>query len=598
MTLFKKNLKTLHKYDSGLARRFTDMPFPENVSVVESKTGHSTLKVDSINLHSVYRPLEEAARMVSGYSFKSNSSTIVYGLGFGYHVLQILEKTKSEVIVVEPLTSVFRAFLSYVDLEKFFPRVHFVVGEPPAKVANRHGKSCPNIYTHRPSFRLCGSYFNKIDKCIHVGEFLNLNRLRVMVINPIYGGSLPTAKHCFSAFKNLGHEVCSVDCEDYADSFKAIQEVTTIKKNAQVISERFLEMMSDIILSKAVEFKPDFILGMAQAPLRPATIERLKALDIPIAFWFVEDFRTLTYWKEVAGSYDYFFSIQRDSFFDELEEVGVKNYYYLPQACAPKVHAPLNLKFEERSKFEADLSFMGASYYNRRKAFPRLLDFDFKVWGTGWQKDNSIVRRLQNDNERVSTEDCVKIYNSAKVNLNLHSSTCHEEINHNGDFVNPRTFEIAACGGFQLVDERSELFELFDVGKEIVTYRSINELRELISYYLHNEKERKIIATNARARVLKDHTFETRLREMLLFIYQDKLELLQTRLESRQNGRDVLINQAGKNTELGKYIGRFKDKKQPTLREIIDNLEKQEGILSENELLLLMVDQVVKEVKG
>ena len=122
-----------------------------------------------------------------------------------------------------------------------------------------------------------------------------------------------------------------------------------------------MSFMNEIVLAKAAEFKPDLVLALAQAPLNPEGILRLKQLKIPVAFWFVEDYRTLPYWKDVAPYYDYFFTIQQDGFFEELKSIGVNNYYYLPQACNPSVHKPLNIFCEKSNPYDSEISFMGAS---------------------------------------------------------------------------------------------------------------------------------------------------------------------------------------------------------------------------------------------
>lgn len=320
-------------------------------------------------------------------------------------------------------------------------------------------------------------------------------------------------------------------------------------------------------------------------------------LQVPIAFWFVEDFRTLPYWKDVASSYDHFFTFQQGEFFDQLEAHGAKSVYYLPQACFPDIHRIHDLTPEEKKSYEADLSFMGAAYYNRRKTFPQLLDHDIKIWGTGWELESSLGQRVQNENKRVSSDETVKIYNAAKIHLNLHSSTFHESINPEGDFVNPRTFEIPACCGFQLVDQRSELKDLFRVGEEIITFNSVADLRKKIAYYLEHDEERKTIALNGRTRVLSEHTMEHRMTELLIYIFGDQVEALKQRLADRKEPLDVLIEQAGANTELVKFLEPFRGAPEFSLKTVIAHIAKGEGALTKPETLLLMVNQLVHEGK-
>ncbi len=595
MDFFEKNLELLRKVDPGLAQRVSAQPISENVKVVQSKSGEPVPQLNAISLHSIYRPVQEAEKLVTEFSETPNKTTVVMGLGFGYHILELLKKVKGKINVVEPLMTLFRVFLSEVDLTPFLPRVAFHIAEEPARVLSKIPSNDWNCFVHKASYRFSEKYYQLLEKASEVQDLLKGASLKVLVVNPIYGGSLPTAKFCSSALMNLGHEVVAVNCEDYAEAFFATKKVTKNLKNSEVLSKMFMNFMNEIIVAKAVDLQPDLILGLAQAPLSPEGIARLKTLGAPVAFWFVEDFRTLGYWEQVAQYYDHFFTIQRGTFFEELEKRGIKNYYYLPQACSPSIHRPLALEEEDRQKFSADLSFMGAAYYNRRQSFPRLLDYDFKIWGTEWDLGSAIGKKVQNNNQRVSTEDCVKVYNCGKINLNLHSSTFHQDVNPNGDFVNPRTFEIAACGGFQLVDERSELSDLFQPGEEIVTFKDIEDLKNKIDYYLENKEEREAIAAKSRIKAVSEHSFERRLEEMLVHIFQNSFETLKSKLDSRANKLEVLIEQAGEKSELGAYLKSFDSQSDFNLKTAVERIESEEGDLTQNELLLLMVDQVVKE---
>lgn len=595
MDLFKENLALLNSHDPSLARRVGGIPFPENVTVMSARSGAPVPQIQSVYLHSSYEPVQEAKKEASRFQAKPGFQTVVHGLGFGYHVLQLLRDHSGEMIVIEPLMTLFRAFLSKVDLRPFLPRVKFLIAEPPPKILARREGAPWNIFVHKPSARISREYFQNFNKCADAEKYLKRNPLKALVVNPIYGGSLPTARYCAQALENLGHDVASVQCEKFADSFFAIQQVTQNKANSEVLSGLFMKLMNEAILAKAAEFRPDFVLALAQAPLTKEGIARLKALNIPIVFWFVEDFRALTYWKEIAPAYDYIFTIQRNDFFDELSAQRVQNYYYLPQACNPAVHKPTPLSAEDSRKYSTDLSFMGAAYYNRVRSFPQLLEFDFKIWGTEWDLNSPLGQRVQNNNDRVSAEDCVKIFNRAKINLNLHSSSFHETVNPRGDFVNPRTFEIAACGAFQLVDERSDLHEMFRVGEEIATFKSLDELKVKTRHYLNNPGARASMAAKARDRALREHTFERRMTELLIRVYQDRLGELRQRKDTGARQRGHLIEQAGESAELGRYLRQFEKTKSLSLKNIVKSIEKGEGELTNNELLLLMVDQIVVE---
>ncbi len=595
MNRLQRNLKRLAEHDPALAGRVEREKNPEEIQVVEARDGLPIPQVGSVSLHSTYRPGEEAQKAAAQFAAKPGLGNVVYGLGFGHHIAALLERVEGNCTVIEPSLPLFRAFLQSVDIEPFLPRTRFVVGEPQAKILARLHPEKWNVFVHRASLRMSDSYFARLEAGRERAAYLDAHSLKVLVVNPMYGGSLPTARYCAGVLENLGHKAVAVECERFAEGYFSLKEVTRNKENARILTEQFMNFMGEVVAAKAADFRPDLILALAQAPLTPQALARLKALKIPIAFWFVEDFRTLTYWKDVAASYDHFFCIQKGEFPQALHSKGAKHAYYLPQACFPDVHRPVELTEQEQESYAADLSFMGAAYYNRVKTFPRLLDFDFKIWGTEWNLDSAVGERVQNANWRIDPEEAVKIYNAGKVNLNLHSSTFHEDINPEGDFVNPRTFEIAACGGFQLVDARSLLSELLAPGEEVVTFDNVPDLKEKIAYYLEHDEERRRIAGRARARVLAEHTMEHRMREMLIEIYIDRSEELRQRIDGRKEAIDYFIEEAGAETELGRYLERFRGQPDFTIKTAVEAIQNGEGALDDNETLLLMVNQLIKQ---
>jgi spore maturation protein CgeB len=595
MDFFDQNLKRLQGYDPELAERVALQPFPENVNIVSSKDGYPVPRIAGVLLHSQYRPVNEGEKAVEGFNFEVDRKTVVYGLGFGYHVQSLLNKCPGELIVVEPLMSLFRAFMTAVDIQPFLSRVRFRIGETPACLISRLEPDGWNIFKHLPSIRVGESYYNRLDEGLDINSLIQTRSLRVLIVNPIYGGSLPTAYHCAGALRNMGHEVATVDCEEFAQGFFSLKNVTRNSNNSEILSQNFMNFMGEIAAAKAAEFKPDLVLALAQAPLTPEAIEKLRGLKVPVVFWFVEDFRTLPYWNEVATAYDHIFTLQNGEFHDSLRSKGVRDCYYLPQACFPKVHKNLDMMGSDIDKYKADISFMGAAYHNRVQSFPRLIDFDFKIWGTGWNLETPVGRLVQNNNKRLSSEEIVKIYNGAEINLNLHSSSYHYGINPDGDFVNPRTFEISACRGFQLVDKRKDLSQMFKVGEEIVTFETLEQMRDQIEYYLANPDERNAIALKSHHRVLKEHTMEHRMQELLLHVFLDRKPALDNIGEIQRDALDYCIEQAGESTELGQYLGQFKGQHPFSLKMVVDHIHQGEGALDEKETLFLMMDQIVKE---
>ena len=78
-----------------------------------------------------------------------------------------------------------------------------------------------------------------------------------------------------------------------------------------------------------------------------------------------------------------------------------------------------------------------------------------------------------------------------------------------------RNFEIPYFGGFQLSDYVPSLENYFDIGKEVVCYKDIDEAEQLIKYYLENEEERECIKKNSHQKALKGHGYINRLKDVL-----------------------------------------------------------------------------------
>jgi spore maturation protein CgeB len=355
-------------------------------------------------------------------------------------------------------------------------------------------------------------------------------------------------------------------------------------------------VLAEAVVAQALKWEPDLIFALAQAPLHESALARLRKFGVPTAFWFVEDFRVMNYWQRVGPLYDHFFGIQSGEFLQQLQGRGCRGAHYLPMACDPSIHQPLALTPQEHQAYSSDVSFVGAGYYNRRNFFQGLLDFDLKIWGSDWQGCPALNSVLQRDGARISTEESVKIFTASTINLNLHSSPYHEGVNPHGDYVNPRTFELAGCGAFQLMDHRALLPDLFRVGEELVCFSTLTEARRLIAYYGTHADERHAMAGRARARALKDHTYEQRMQEMLEVIFQRDHRRFAAR-RSAENTAQHLLTKAGDDAELQQLFRQFPPQTPIDLETIIGQVRTGQGTLSDSELTFLFLQEFKKDLK-
>jgi spore maturation protein CgeB len=443
--------------------------------------------------------------------------------------------------VIEPDPAMLRAALEQVDLSAALERFTIITGLPVDLVRRRHGALLSQrVLPHPASLRVHPSYLGELDAYARALPRAAGGGLSILVVNPVYGGSLPAARHCAAALRSMGHKVTVFQSEAFAQGME-FGETFRFRESRVRYNNGLSAMLSRGVELMAREVRPDLVLALAQAPLMAETCRFLDERGIPTAFWFVEDRRVLTYWRETAPWYSYFFGIQQGEFADELARIGVSRYGYLPTCADTEVHAPLSLCPAEMEEFGAPLSFVGAGYHNRQTFFRGLTDYRFRIWGNGWPGNSPLAPHIQRNGARIDTETCVRIFNASAVNLNLHSSTCHEGVTPDGDFVNPRTFEIAACGAFQLVDRRTLMDGLFEPG-ELETFGDLAELRGKIELFLRDEDARRAAAARGRARVLAEHSYRARMTELLasmIAAFPHMAERQDQRLEKR---REILAN--------------------------------------------------------
>ena len=164
----------------------------------------------------------------------------------------------------------------------------------------------------------------------------------------------------------------------------------------------------------------------------------------------------------------------------------VKKAYWFPNSY------PDDLMFPTNTEKSVDIGFCG-NILNRGHIIDSLDKFGIK-------KDVFVIGK-----------DMVDAINSYKIHLNCNIS----------NDINYRTFETTGCGTFLLTNYTPGLEKLFDIGKEIVTYSSIQELSEKARYYLDNHEERIKIQNAGYTRAKNEHTYFHRAKKLLEIINEN-----------------------------------------------------------------------------
>lgn len=121
--------------------------------------------------------------------------------------------------------------------------------------------------------------------------------------------------------------------------------------------------------------------------------------------------------------------------------------------------------------------------------------------------------------EKVSTGvgyylNLSKTYQQTRINVDINRMVIR-------DGFTQRVFDCLASGAFLITSPKKVVQEFFTIhgpGQELVVFRNEEHLMELIDYYLAHEDERKAIAGRGQAKVLREHTYDHRVRQMLAAI--------------------------------------------------------------------------------
>jgi hypothetical protein len=496
----------------------------------------------------------------------------LFGLGSPELARLLLART-GRLHVLEPAASVARAFLGLADLSPALSSGRLRLLSPWSLAEGAEPPLSPLLLVHPASRRrapaLCRAFADLVLGRAAPGP-LPGEKARILVVPPFYGGTLSMARFLVKAAGELGNgrnadtpadgggsrEDAGADAAlprpgDAAAAGRgggaSDPDVGETLVEGPLATARFVAWPEGLareaegfrkalpgtsparlfrgcathLADIAKGFRPHLIVAVAQAPLDLEGIEALKDAcpEACAAFWFAEDYRRFGYARGTAPAWDLFLHIQEGLMDGPLRDWGVRRAAYLP----PCADAGLFRPRRPEPRYRARVSFMGAGYPNRigilaglardlgLRGFP---GEGLRIFGSGWEAAPEALRpRLFEGGRRVSAEETARIYSSGDVNLNIHSGT-GEGFDPGSAFVNPRTFEIAAAGAFQICDPRPLMAGLF-TEDELTLAPSPEALPELVLHWLARPRERSLQGEAARARVLAVHLYRHRLETII-----------------------------------------------------------------------------------
>jgi len=321
-------------------------------------------------------------------------------------------------------------------------------------------------------------------------------------------------------------------------------------KNKRKRSEYSQKMLD--IFKKENDRKPFdlFFAYLMDGMVDPLVIDEIKKLGVPTCNFSCNNTHQFYLVDGLSPHFDYNLHSEKDAKQKFLDVDA--NPVWWPMESNPKYFKPFD------TTRDIDVSFVGANYALRSRYIAHLLNnkIDVQVYGPGWTEKNNFelrsfakrnwyifrsifafdidrqayysgllfdydyIRTIRrnfpgNLHSPISDEHLIKLYSKSKISLGfLEVYDEHNPSNVVTQHLHLREFEAPMSGALYITGYHEELADMYDLEKEVVTYRSRHELLDKVKYYLDHHSQAEMIRKAARKRALKSHSYHQRYREL------------------------------------------------------------------------------------
>lgn len=287
------------------------------------------------------------------------------------------------------------------------------------------------------------------------------------------------------ALRRLGHVV------EHLESWN-IRRYGSFEELNRSCLRRILEFQPDVVIAVPILYEVWMDLWELVTTRTPAVTVRWACDD---SWRFEESSRfqarsfdlPVTTYPHIAGRY---------------RRAGMREVFVSQWACADdEVIEPRLAR-----ACECGAIFVGQATPFRRRMFSALekRGLSVQTFGQGWPGG------------AVRGEDIGSLYNSARVCVNFSEGARRAGKDGRGaQQIKARVFEAAGAGTVVLTEYAPGLEEYFELDREVLVFRTIEELGEKLRDVLSNDTQRDKIAHRGFRRVQREHLYSTRFARLL-----------------------------------------------------------------------------------
>jgi spore maturation protein CgeB len=274
-----------------------------------------------------------------------------------------------------------------------------------------------------------------------------------------------------------------------------------------------LDDVNKRLLSNIKVFNPNIVFIVKGNSIYPWTLKYIKYNypEIKLVSFSNDNMSIWSnksiYYHFGINYYDLVVSINIDTY-RKIEEFYYGKVLYIDKSYSKRWH-----KFIEIDNKKYDCLFIG-SYEKERFEIMKYLAKNgvrIDVYGNMWNKANvsNISENLKIHYKELVGDDYNHTLANAKVVLGFLRKV-------NLDTQTSRTFEIPACGGFMIMEYTKNQDRLFAEDKEMIYFRSKEELLNKVKYYIQHQSKAQSIVKRARLRCETDgYEYSNRIDQIL-----------------------------------------------------------------------------------
>ena len=276
-----------------------------------------------------------------------------------------------------------------------------------------------------------------------------------------------------------------------------------------------LHALQDVV-ARALAHEVDWVLVVSGMFVPLPFVNLLQLAGLPVAMLATESPYDEEHELRWAQYCDLVWTTERSSL-PAFQRVQPRSGY-LPHAWRPSVHTA-QADAGDRDVPQHDVVFVG-SCFDERLELLEAIDWsgiDLGLYGN-WDRvpATSPIRPYIRESI-IDNAQAAALYRRAKIGLNLFRESIGWSIGApriaHAESLNPRAYELAACGCFHLCQARAEVDERF--GALVPTFRTAAECATLIRLWLRHDHRRSRVAAQLPATVAGD-TWQHRGRQMAI----------------------------------------------------------------------------------